>query len=81
MCSSHHGVVPEKEQTAEIDRYRRRNHHKQHDRHRPWQTFQQKHHSRHRCQRRAQTDDIVPADRKVKVKMAPGGGWAAKIYK
>ena len=23
----------------------------------------------------------VPADRKVKVKMAPGGGWAAKIYK
>lgn len=24
-----------------------------------------KHHSRHRCQRRAQTDDIVPADRKV----------------
>ena len=23
----------------------------------------------------------VPTDRKVKVKMAPGGGWAAKIYK
>lgn len=23
----------------------------------------------------------VPADRKVKIKMAPGGGWAAKIYK
>ena len=23
----------------------------------------------------------VPADRKIKVKMAPGGGWVAKIYK
>ena len=23
----------------------------------------------------------VPADRKLKIKMAPGGGWAAKIYK
>ena len=23
----------------------------------------------------------VPADRKVTIKMAPGGGWAAKIYK